>query len=496
MKKYRSMATILGICLNVLSGIFTVKLMWAFATSGIGKIIFAGFGILMQTSMAVCAVFAVHCIFQKQTARAIPAIVVYFGLLLLSFCGTAGNLSTENANLNNAGVTDSLEFKTISGQIADIDKQAEYLRKEIDECRARNVITRCVKPKSEELSGLMTEKRALQDRLLAVKPEIAEDEIFRRISVFLDQDVDQTKSIVFLLYSLLLDICGACFLIYGSGLLAFKTRDIWNDAEMKTEAEKMIQQQEREKLLSAVSARPQTEKRIIQDRPEPEDPKPIRQVPGFTPALAKKHPVGYLSDVQNEGSERFRKVQGFVNSEPIARVQKGSEPVFRMGSEKVPEGFRTPSTVEPFRTPSTVESFEHSEWVQKGSESVQKSDVQKGSEKVQKSEVQKVQNVQIPAVQKVQTPKVQNLSEPSGTDIARYVRSAFSGRDKRGFLLGRNRIGQELGLSVDDCNRIHLMLKKAGLIEVRSQKTYPLKSEEEILSAVRRHKPDPQRSLL
>jgi hypothetical protein len=227
MDKYRKMAVFFGIFLSVISAIFTCQLLLKFADTGLSKLVFVAMGIGIQCVQTLTITMAAWCVFQGKMARAVPAFVIYLLLLLLSFAGTMGSLSSENKEINDQAKINSQEYQIINSQIADIDSQIAFVKQTITDCSARSIISKCVTPKTAELNDLLAEKKSLQASLLNLSVAYAGDELFRRIGEFMGCSADQAKSLIYLLYSFALDLGAACLLAYSAGLLAFKEKDIW-----------------------------------------------------------------------------------------------------------------------------------------------------------------------------------------------------------------------------------------------------------------------------
>ncbi|MEE4359578.1 MAG: hypothetical protein V2I97_24100 [Desulfococcaceae bacterium] len=429
-EKYRKIAISLGIFLSVISCIFTCQLLLKFADTGMSKLIFVAMGIGVQAMQTVVISISAYCLFQGQVGRGLPALAIYFLLLILSFAGTIGSLSSENKEINDLAKIESPEYQTYSGQIADIDVQIEFLRKTIEDCGKRSIISKCVVPKTKELNGLMEEKKDLQSKLLNINSSYSGDELFRRLSEFLGCTADQAKSLIYLLYSFALDLGAACLLAYSAGLLAFQEKDIWERARIQTEYMEKHLEAERRRLLSGVPER--SENTDIPKHPEPsgvfripKQSEPVRTRPNPSgmpePAMANLNP-----------SERVRE------HSTVERFQMGSEPV-RIPSEH-------PNLSEP--SEGVRNRPEPSETLKKKMGFI--------NEQIQKQ-----------------------------AGLVEYLKTAYAGADPRGFLLGRHRIQEKTGLSVNECNAFHRKLKAAGIVDVRGSKTFPVYPEQQALEKLR-----------
>jgi hypothetical protein len=68
-----------------------------------------------------------------------------------------------------------------------------------------------------------------------------------------------------------------------------------------------------------------------------------------------------------------------------------------------------------------------------------------------------------------------NNSEPDiDTDTLQYLDVLYSGNKPDGSLVGRRKIGDVTGLKQSDTDKIHTLLKRRGIIEVRGTSTFPL----------------------
>lgn len=398
MEKYRKLAIFFGIFLSVISAVFTCQLLLRFADTGLSKLIFVCMGIAVQCVQTLTITLAAYCVFQGKPARAIPSACIYLLLLILSFAGTIGSLSSENREINDLAKQNSPEYRICQDQLNDLDTQIAYVRKLIDDCSARSIISRCVTPKTAELNDLLAEKKRIQEHMVSMKPQYSGDELFRRIGDFLGIDPDQAKSLIYLLYSFALDLGAACLLAYSAGLLAFRERDIWAAARAESEAEKRRLALEREKLLA-----------------------------------------GLPSDTQHKTAER----PDNTHPVPYSTVRYGTVPVQAGRTDtgpSVPDG--TPGSLPdaPEKTGTQAEPDKH----------------------------------RIGYIPDRDTQKTARTDTSSTADkVQRYISALFGSQKPDGSLTGRRKIGDLLGMSQAECDRIHTRLKRAGLIRVEGMKTFP-----------------------
>jgi hypothetical protein len=66
--------------------------------------------------------------------------------------------------------------------------------------------------------------------------------------------------------------------------------------------------------------------------------------------------------------------------------------------------------------------------------------------------------------------------------VSMYVDALYSGQKPDGSLTGRRKIGDLLGLSQQECDRIHTRLKRAGIVSVKGQKTFAVYSKDDALN--------------
>jgi len=441
MKKYKNLSMGFGIFLSVISCIFTCQLLLKFADTGMSQLVFVMMGIGIQVVQTLTISISAFMLFQGHVNRAMPAIVIYILLLFLSFAGTIGSLSSENKEINDMAIKDSPEYQTYSSQITDLDVQIQFLRETIADCAKRTLLSKCVIPKTEELTVLMEEKTDLQNKILTINPNYSGDEVFRRIGDFLGISSDQAKSIIYLLYSLALDLGSACLLAYSAGLLAIKERDIWGFAMAETEAEKRKLDAHRKKLLSETTQ--DNIRQSTQDKTERQDK--TRQ-DSNTERQDKPVLSPYRTDTrQDKIAHKIRQ------DSPVLAQHK-----IRQETQETQDSLY--GTVQEEPTQDKIRQATQDKTVNTATQ----------QDKIRQATQDKPNIGYLPLKQ-----KIDNRQDKPESDVQRYIELLFKFQKTDGSLTGRRKIGDMAGITQSKCDAIHSKLKRAELITVQDKKTFP-----------------------
>ncbi len=222
----KRLASLVGLLLSIISAIFTIKLLVTFATNGSEKLLYGGFGACVQTAQTLLYLYGVFCIWRGEPGKAIPGIIMFLFLFFLSLVGTIGFFATTDSGQAGKAKLSDVNYKSMTDRLEQIDSQIQAVRKLLAECPATHN-KHCIQPKFKALDALKAERAELQKSIASFKAVPETDALYRMIAEFFQgpdpayEQVQQVKFLMFVLYSLALDLTSVVLLAYSAGLLNF-----------------------------------------------------------------------------------------------------------------------------------------------------------------------------------------------------------------------------------------------------------------------------------
>ncbi len=222
----KRLASIVGLMLSIISAIFTIKLLVTFATNGSEKILYGGFGACVQTAQTLLYLYGVFCIWKGEPGKAIPGIIMFLFLFFLSLVGTIGFFATTNADQGAKSKLSDVNYSSMTGRGEQIDRQRGIEQKHLSECPPK-WNKNCIQPRERAIKNLQSERADLQGNISGFKAVPQNDALYKMIAEFFQgadptyEQVQQVKFLMFILYSLALDLTSVVLLAYSAGLLNF-----------------------------------------------------------------------------------------------------------------------------------------------------------------------------------------------------------------------------------------------------------------------------------
>jgi hypothetical protein len=219
---YRKAAGFCGVVLSIVSMIFTIQLLTSFGNNGAERVVYGTFGGAIQFCQSLLAVFIFLCIASGRPGKSLPAFIVWVLLFVLSLGGTIGHFCVSNSTKIQSATAGDANYKLMSDQISQIDKEIESLNAQREDYQRKNWITKGVKPTTEKIDRLMERKAELSKDFMNYESAPPEDSLYHYLAKFFGiADVSQMKLIIFILYSIALDTASVVCLGYSAGFLNF-----------------------------------------------------------------------------------------------------------------------------------------------------------------------------------------------------------------------------------------------------------------------------------
>lgn len=210
-------STFIGFVLFAVSTVFTVKLLVAFGGNGFEKLIYALFGVAVQSCQTLLFIFSLALIWSGKKAWAVPGFLLFGILFILSLAGTIGFFAVGNREKVDASYKGDLKYSEMKTRIAMIDKEINSCQGIISDYAKIGVVTRGVKPTQQRLDELRNEREKAYNELVNYQPTPATDALYEQIAMFFGCSKDQAKSAIFAFYALALDLSAVFLLGYGLG---------------------------------------------------------------------------------------------------------------------------------------------------------------------------------------------------------------------------------------------------------------------------------------
>ena len=225
-----------GLVLMAVSMVFTVQLLASFATNGFDKLVYAAFGIAIQT----CQVLAyLHC---AQTDRPL-AMGIFAGLFVLSLVGTVGFFSVNDSRTLQQAQSSDTRFALMKERSESLQNQIQGTQGQIRDYSARSIMTKGVLPARAELKALNADQAKLHDEMMSFTPDPPSQALYGFLSEFFQCAPGQVKLALFVAYAIALDLCSVFLLSVSAGLSVQPVRtDKTNNSSDNRQAEVVVEQ--------------------------------------------------------------------------------------------------------------------------------------------------------------------------------------------------------------------------------------------------------------
>jgi len=431
-KSLKSFAMLLGIGLALVSTVFTVKLMITFGTSGSDKLLYAAFGFLIQSAQTALYVYAAYALWVlKDTGKSIPGFALFIMLFFLSLAGSIGSFVVSN-RAQNVGIEKNEKIKaTYDSELASIDKDASSVNKQLEGLKAKGVVTKAkgTEEKSEALAGKRSSLYEGKRNVIASESTEDPDALYKILGEFFGIAPNSAKMLLFTLYAVALELASVILLSYSMIMFGTESAGGYSVSSVRPHGQGFMVEGDFSIPRSAFGSAPAFAHR--EPEPIPEPVKPEKKV-GFVPPKA--------SDGIAESLER---IKAGLKQKPATGPSTGY-------SNKAAK----PDAVM-FDIPEPVTST--------GTGPVTGTGMKlKTKAPVPVSDDENEDDIDIDAL------------------TVQYINALFPVKSD-GSLTGRAAVSKKLFISDDVARLIHQRLKKSGLIRVDGSKTFPEKTQAEMM---------------
>jgi len=444
-KSLKSFAMLLGIGLALVSTVFTVKLMITFGTSGSDKLLYAAFGFLIQSAQTALYVYAAYALWVlKDTGKSIPGFALFIMLFFLSLAGSIGSFVVSN-RAQNFGIEKNEKIKaTYDSELASIDKDASSVNKQLEGLKAKGVVTKAkgTEEKSEALAGKRSSLYEGKRNVIASESTEDPDALYKILGEFFGIAPNSAKMLLFTLYAVALELASVILLSYSMIMFGTESAGGYSVSSVRPHGQGFMVEGDFSIPRSAFGSAPAFAHR--EPEPIPEPVKPEKKV-GFVPPKA--------SDGIAESLERIKAglKQKPATGPSTGYSNKAAKPDAIKFSSPVPDPVTRTGTGTGIPVPDP----------------------------------EPVAGMKL----KIKTPVSVPDENEDGDDMdiddltRQYIEASFPVKSD-GSLTGWGKIAKKLGISDDIARMIRSRLKKAGLIRVDGSKTFPEKTQAEMIQAV------------
>ena len=128
---YRKASPYIGLLLGLISMAFTVKLLIQFGSTGADKGLFALFGIAIQSAQIICLVMALYYMQRGKSGYAIPGFLLYILLFGLSIAGTIGSFSANSHETADKATKNDTNYNLMLSELDGLESEKSGNREQL-----------------------------------------------------------------------------------------------------------------------------------------------------------------------------------------------------------------------------------------------------------------------------------------------------------------------------------------------------------------------------